>query len=144
MYDYQIVSKGSFVVWITCLLPSYQDKIISELVKKGYVVSACGDKESGNVCWTADHSPSALICLAVQSDDPKATASSVHIDIAKIMADNKFLYFSAIVSMRSSACWSNGNMSVSKTPPPIKKKDPNKSNVIPFKPNTTDNPLNQE
>jgi len=137
MYEYRIVEQGSYIVWITCLLSSYQDKIIAELVKKGYTISACGDKEVGNICWTTTNAPSALIVFSISSNASKATATSIHTDINDILSNNKMLFFSLIVCARGGACWNVGNINLTnKTPPPIKKKELTKNNVIPFKPST--------
>jgi len=51
-----------YTCWITCLLESYQDRIVAGLIKRGYTV---GEASDGKVAVNHEKQVSALIALTL-------------------------------------------------------------------------------
>jgi hypothetical protein len=117
-----------YYVWMTVLIPTYQDAIVAGLVKKGYMVgAACRD---GQPSFTLpERSPSTLISLSIYkvNGDDKITANDVYTDVAAALKEMNAKYFSVIISQAADAAWYGANFSLpdlaTKDEPP-KKIDP--------------------
>lgn len=120
-----LVYPGQFVVWITCLLESYEDRIIAGMVKKGYQVGPAAS--GGQVSIKYDNGASVLIALRVDSSKEDVKAVEISKDIMDVLKDNNFLYYSVIVSALTSSCWNGANVVLPKpaqpAPPPLPEPD---------------------
>lgn len=120
---------SEFYVWITCMLPSYEDSITAGMVKKGYHVGPAADDNV--VTLFKKENASALITLRVASGNEELTAQKVHEDIVGVLNENSFLYYSVIVSACTMCCWVSSNIVIpqraSVIPPPLP--TPDKSNL---------------
>jgi hypothetical protein len=113
-----------YYVWITALMPSYQDGIIAGLVKRGYMVGPAA--KDGKVSVGTDTTAATLFALSVYRTDAETDANKVYTDITEVLKDMKAYYYSVIVSHSYEATWIGSNFSLPAkkkadkvTPPPI-------------------------
>jgi hypothetical protein len=112
-----LVYPGDFTVWVTCLIKNYEDALMGGLVKRGYSVSAAGDK------LTIAGEAAALIGLRITTSNETATPSDISKAVMEVMEEHKFLYYSIIVTATAGSSWYGPNISLPKKPivepPPI-------------------------
>lgn len=95
--NYKMVVPGYYSVWITCLLPEYEGRIVAGLVKKGYTVGPMG--KDLPVCHTTiKDSPSALLMLSVYSGDEQITAIKLNQDLLKLLEEEKIFFYSIVIT----------------------------------------------
>lgn len=124
------MSYGIYYVYITALIPSYEEMIIAGLVKKGYRVGPLAD--SNKVTVAAPNSVCAIIALRVDTNDDEGDTSvhssfEMHEKVEAFLLELKIFYYSLIVTEMADCCWNISNIEIPKAllPPPVKKLNPN-------------------
>lgn len=117
-----------YYCWITALLPSYQDGIISGLVNRGYMVGPAA--KDGKVVTSVENNPAALFALSVYRAE-ETDVNKIYEDVVGVLSDMKARYYSVIISHSYEATWVGANFSlpikntvvekVTATPPPLPK-----------------------
>jgi hypothetical protein len=111
------------------MLKSYQDTLISGLVKRGYTVGpASTDLSLSN---SGDNQPSYLLAFTIFKAGREVFAKDIYEDILAIFAESKAYYYSLVVAHSYDATWVGCNFSFpeKKVPPPVPKLPPNKGNL---------------
>jgi hypothetical protein len=110
-----------YYVWISAMLPNYQDGIVAGLVRKGYMVGPSA--KDGGV--TTGVSPAALISLGVYKAE-ETNVNNIYTDVIEVLKEIKAYYYSVIISLSTEATWSSGNVIAptkdtagKPTPPPL-------------------------
>jgi hypothetical protein len=109
-----------YYVWISAILPNYQDGIVAGLARKGYMV---GPSAKDGVV-TIGHSPAVLIALSVYKPE-EINVNTIYNDVVEVLKGIKAYYYSVIISLSSEATWSSGNVIAAikdaekSTPPPV-------------------------
>lgn len=117
------MSYGIYYVYITALIPSYEEMIIAGLVKKGYRVGPLAD--SNEVTVATPDSVCALIALRIDTtDDEGATdihsAFELHEKVEAFLLESKIFYYSLIITEAADCCWNISNVIITKSlPPPL-------------------------
>jgi|SRR5580692_1444386 hypothetical protein len=117
--NYKLVVPGYYSVWITCLMPEYEGRIVAGLVKKGYSVGPLA--KDIPVC----HAPikncgSVLLVLTVYCGDEKTSANKVNEDLLAVMNDEKIFFFSCIVTeYTNNLSYAGCNIQINKPSPPV-------------------------
>lgn len=123
-----VVYPGQFIVWVTCMLADYEDRIIAGMVKKGYHVSAASGNE---VSVKYDNGASVLIALSIETSKEEKQAVDINKDIMDVLKENNFLFYSVIVSARAGSCWNGSNIRLPQktqaVPPPIPEPEPDRN-----------------
>lgn len=97
-----------YTCWITCMLESYQDTIVAELIKKGYTVGLAG---VGKVSVNKPNQVSAVIALTVyKMGEENILITKVYEEVSTILTDIKIYAFSLIISESSNATWAGSNI----------------------------------
>lgn len=98
----------TYICWITLMLQSYEDGIVSGLCNKGYVVQSGAEK--GSLTSLSDKSSSVIFCAILKTKKDKAT--DVSEDVTSLLKSKGYLYYSIVITefMASNATWSNGNV----------------------------------
>jgi hypothetical protein len=123
-----VVQPGHYVVWVTCLVKDYEDKIVSGMIKKGYTVSSVNDK--GMLSNSTPDSVASIISCIVYTKKEDAKTTHVYEDLLLVLKENNVYYYSAIVSAMTDSTWCCGNMrdpSKPEPPPESSKPDPDKN-----------------
>ncbi len=119
-----------YYVWITALLPSYQDGIIAGLAKRGYMVGPAS--KDGQVAIVKENCPSALISLSVYRQE-ETNVNKIYEDVVALLTEMNAYYYSVIISLSHEATWVGANLSVPPKPKPAGNPPPvpsgKKSNV---------------
>lgn len=105
----------TFFVFITALIPQYEDMIIAGLVKKGYQV--CPASLTNEVTSGGQDSVSAVIALRIDSEARDST--ELHVVIQQLLLDLKIVYYSLMVTVATDCCWNASGLSFPKAPPPL-------------------------
>lgn len=109
-----------YYVWVTALLPSYQDGIVAGMATKGYMVGPAA--KDGSVTMASEDCPAALISLSVYRE-VETNVQNIYKDMADVLHDMGAYYYSMIVSLSHEATWVGSNFSVPKkakaVPPPL-------------------------
>jgi hypothetical protein len=99
-----------YTCWITCMLESYQDQIVSRLVKKGYTV---GLAATGKVILNHQNQVSAVLAFEIYKlSDENLSISKLYEDIAFIMSDIKGYFYSIIIAESRTYTWTGSNIFV--------------------------------
>lgn len=110
-----------YYVWITALLPSYQDGIIAGLVRRGYMVGPAA--KDGQVTSVTEGCPAALIALSVYKQEETVDAKKVYEDVLAVLTEMPARYYSLVVSLSHEATWVGPNFSLpakaKPQPPPV-------------------------
>ena len=110
-----------YYCWITALLPSYQDKIIAGMVKRGYMIGPAA--KDGKVTTAAENNPAALIAISVYNSNEETNVNKVYEDVVAVLTEMQARYYSVIVSHSYEATWAGSNFSLpvktGKGPPPL-------------------------
>lgn len=115
-----------YYVWISAMLPNYQDGIVGGLVRKGYMVGPSA--KDGGV--TTGVSPAVLISLGVYKPE-EIDVNVIYSDVIEVLKEIKAYYYSVVISLSTEATWSSGNViapakdTEKPSPPPL----PNKKNT---------------
>jgi hypothetical protein len=97
-----------YTCWITCMLESYQDKIVAGLIKKGYTV---GLASSGKAVVNHENQVSAIIGLTVYKlSKEELSITEVYEDFAFVMTDMKGYFYSIIVAETNNSTWAGSNI----------------------------------
>lgn len=106
-------------VFITALVPNYQDHIVAALTKKGYMV---GPASSDGKVIADGASAGALFALSVYKADDTIDTHKIHEDVANILQEVKACTYSLVVALASDVSWSGSNFDIpSPSTSPIKK-----------------------
>jgi hypothetical protein len=97
-----------YYIFITAMLESYQDQIISGMVKKGYMIGPAS-KDGKIAIATKYKSPSVLLVLSVYRNKDYA-GDKIYADIVLILTDIKAYYYSVIVSESADSIWGGSNI----------------------------------
>ena len=109
------------------MLQSYEDMIISSLVKKGHQVGPAS--KDHKVSSGGKGTVSSVIALKIETEEK--TASDLHTIIQNILTENKVVYYSLLVSsVGADCCWNSSGIPIPEPSPPpavpgIKKTDMN-------------------
>ena len=108
-----------YYVWISAMLPNYQDSIVAGLARKGYMV---GPSAKDGVVTTG-HTPAVLIALNVYKAED-VDVNIIYSDVVDVLKDIKAYYYSVIICLSTEATWSSGNViapakEVEKPVPPL-------------------------
>jgi hypothetical protein len=96
-----------YYCWITALLPSYQDGIVSGLASKGYMVGPAA--KNGKVIFSMkENDPACVIALSVYKPDDLDMAK-LYDDIVAILTDMKAYCFSIVISLSTHCTWIGSN-----------------------------------
>jgi hypothetical protein len=109
---------------MTVLLKEYQDKIISQLVGKGYNV---GPANPGIAEVNRDN-PSYLIALSIYKLEEEPPIRQVYDDVIGILQGEKFYFYSVIIAPAPEAAWSGSNIILIKNDPALQLPVPDKNN----------------
>jgi hypothetical protein len=121
--SYKVIPKGYFMAWITCLMPDYESKLLTALIKKGYTISGAG----ADIPYTQtyNNSPCTLIVFKLYNGKDDMDASVVHKDIVEIIEEEKMYVFSSVVSDLGACSWLGPNIILPvKTPPALPPSSP--------------------
>jgi hypothetical protein len=116
-----------YYCWITALVPSYQDKIIAGMVKRGYMVGPAA--KDGKVVSSTENNPAALIAISVYRAE-ETDVNKIYNDMVGVLTEMKAYYYSVVISHSYEATWAGANFSLplkkqgvvekaSATPPPL-------------------------
>lgn len=107
-----------YALWLTTLTPLYFDNLSSELIKSGYLVSSLSGESP---ILTDDNYIGCIYALKLSSS--KESVGIVYKEIAEIIAKEKILYNSLIISEFTVDCvWASSNV--------MDKKLTKKSNIL--------------
>ncbi len=96
-----------FHIWLTALLPIKENKIISGLVNKGYIVSPAASTNELTLLADKNALYGIMACKIYRE---LATAKDLYDDIYHILTTNNFTYYSLVISEFSSlSFWNAGN-----------------------------------
>lgn len=109
-----MVQPGYFVVWITCLIQGYEDKIITGMLKKDYTVSL--STPQGITTGEPNHL-SVVVSFSVYTRKEKVKAADVYADLSAVLQEHKISYYSVVVSAMVDSTWCCGNMVLPDKPP---------------------------
>jgi hypothetical protein len=110
------MNYGTYYVFITALISSYEDMIIAALVKKGFQVSPLA--ESNQVTISDKDSVCAMIALRIDTD--MEIAYEIHNEIQEVLISMNIVYYSLVVTESADCCWNISNIRVPKAlPPPL-------------------------
>lgn len=109
-----LMTTETFFVFITALIPSYDNMIIAGLVKKGYQV--CPASSSNEVTCGGKDSISAIIALRIDSTEKDAT--ELHTVVHQLLVDLKIVYYSLLVTVATDCCWHASGLQLPKALPP--------------------------
>ena len=103
-----------FTIWVTCMLSDYEEGVVLGLVKKGYIVSSADSKK---MTLGTKRNLAVVIAVNVITTSAEPSAETVHADALEILKENKYIYYSLIVSPLDKACWTTTEWSWSKPKP---------------------------
>jgi hypothetical protein len=109
-----------YYVWITALLPSYQDGIIAGLVRRGYMVGPAA--KDGKVSSITEGCPAVLIALSVYKQEEEIDVKKVYEDTLAVLEEMKARYYSVVISLSHEATWVGANFTLpakDKAGPPV-------------------------
>lgn len=124
--SYKIIPRGYYVLWLTCLVGEYENRMCTALIKKGYAVSA--GAEDGSTTLGSKENPSFLLTLKLYSGKKDLTSASVHKDVLDIIIEEKMYVYSSVVAEMSDSSWYGSNilLPVKQTTPLLTNPEPNK------------------
>lgn len=96
--------KGYFAVFITALLPEYESAFVTELIKKGYMVSVANPK-SPTITYGAKGTPASLLVLKVFSTNKNLSPHDLVKDVEDIGIDKKLFFYSVVVGEMANCNW---------------------------------------
>lgn len=105
-----------YYCWITALTASYQDAIITGLVKKGYMVGALDAK---GVTIAPGKKSSALIALRIYHTKNTLNVSKVYDNVGDICTEINALCHSIIITKAIDCIWYGGNFNIIDSPKPV-------------------------
>lgn len=110
-----------YYVWVTALLPEYQDGIIAKLVQRGYMVGPAA--KDGQVSSKSEGCPSVLIALSVYKQEEETDVKKVYEDVVSVLNEIPARYYSVVVSLSHEATWVGSNFTLPSKgkpqPPPV-------------------------
>lgn len=118
-----------YTCWITCLLESYQNTIVAELVKKGYTV---GNATADAVILNHENQVSALLAYSLYKvSDTEVALNQVYQDVSSILSEMKGYVYSIIISQSDVATWGGSNIFLKprETTPQLPPNDDKKSKM---------------
>lgn len=114
-----------FITWITAMFASYEDRIVSGMIKKGYAITA--GLPEGQLSQSQPNNAGAIISFVIIPSNPEVGNKEVFSDIIDILFQEKVLFYSVVVSLLTDAIWIDGNIQLPLKP--VKQSiiiDPNK------------------
>lgn len=117
-----VVYPGQFVVWITCMLRSYEDAIVAGMVKKGYIISVVA--VDGKLTSGDSGRPAVVTTFRVDTGKEETMARDVHKDLLEVLREKNMLYYSVVVTAYTDACWIASNITLPQPPEPPKPPQP--------------------
>jgi hypothetical protein len=104
----------TYYCFITALMPSYQDDIISGLLGKGYMVGPAA-KDSKVIAPSTEGGAAALIVLSVyKKDGAECDINLVYDELIAIFHDLKIHFFSIVITVACEATWVGSNIRLPK------------------------------
>ena len=95
------------MVWVTCLIQGYEDKIVAGMVKKDYTVSL---SNANGVTVGEPNLASVVVSFMVYTRKEKVKAVDIYKDLVTVLQDNKIYFYSVVVSAMTDSTWCCGNM----------------------------------
>ena len=108
-----LMTTETFFVFITALIPSYENMIIAGLVKKGYQVGPAS--LTNEVTSGGQDTVSAVIALRIDSEEETIELQVV---IQQLLEELKVIYYSLLVTVATDCCWNASGLQLPKAPPP--------------------------
>lgn len=99
----------TYYCWITALLPSYQDRIISGLASKGYMVGPAA--KDGKITIFNKNYPSAVIALVVYHES-EINVEKIYSDLSSVLEEMKAYFYSVIISASYESTWNGPNFRI--------------------------------
>lgn len=121
----------TYFCWITVLLPSTQDDIITGMAKKGYMIGPTS--KDGKVIFSPGENPAgSVIALSVYKHTNGLSAKIVYDDLIQILDEAKDYFYSVIVTASTEATWVGSNFQLPAKkqpapPPPLPTPTPDKN-----------------
>jgi len=110
-----------YYVWVTALLPSYQDGLIAGLVQRGYMVGPAA--KDGKVSMAVEGCPAVLIALSVYKQEEEVDVKKIYEDVLAVLTEIPARYYSVVISLSHEATWVGANFTLpaksKKEPPPV-------------------------
>jgi hypothetical protein len=108
-----------FIAWLAIADPSAVDKVVSGLIRRGYVVGAASS--SNNLLHSRPNCVSHALALQLETNE-EWTQDTVMSHLWEITAENKIQTFFQMVlwknaTLGASTTWHCGNMGVETSPP---------------------------
>jgi hypothetical protein len=124
--SYKLIPKGYYVLWLTCLVSDYENRLCAALVKKGYAVSS--GSEDGSTTLGTNENPSYLLTLKLYSGKKDLTSALVHKDVLDVIVEESMYVYSSVVAEMSESSWYGSNilLPIKKTTPLLTNPEPNK------------------
>lgn len=99
------------------MLPSYQDRIIAGLARKGYMVGAAS--KDGVVASVVDEDhPSTLFALSIYQMT-ETTVDQIYKDVISVLSEMKAYSYSVVVALSAESTWSGPNFKLPSKADPI-------------------------
>ena len=99
-----------YYCFITALLPSYQDDIITGLINKGYMVGPAA-RDSKVIAPSTERSAAHLIALSLyKKDGAECDINLVYDELLNILSDSKVHFFSIVITVACEASWVGANI----------------------------------
>jgi hypothetical protein len=117
---------GQYIIWVTSMFASYEDRVVAGMIKKGYIVSAGVD--DGQLSNNIPGAAGVVIAFIVACKDPATPLNKVFQDLADVLDEVKVLFYSIIISAVNDCVWVPGNIVLPKSKPSIIKDISNKGN----------------
>jgi hypothetical protein len=122
--SYKVVPTGYFMIWITCLIPEYENLLLPALIKKGYTISAGASDLV--TAYGSKENPCVLLVYKLYHGKEDITVQMVLQDLMKIAQEEKMYLYSTVVSALNDCCWLGPNIQMPAkpiiTPPPLSPK----------------------
>lgn len=94
--NFKLTQPGYYSITITAPTPDYADRIVAEMVKKGYSISpGLGDNQ---ISMTPENGASSIIVLAAYNGKPDLTLEEVYKNVTDIFVEYRIGVYSVIIA----------------------------------------------
>lgn len=122
------VATSHYIIWVTCLLPEYESRILNGMTKKGYSVGQASPDNP--ICLQRETDLAALLFFKASINRPNISVSAVLRDLLDVLQEENIYYFSTVVNELyelTTCSWSSSNIQIPKKTsshtPPISEAD---------------------
>lgn len=114
--NFKLVTPGYYSIVVTTPTPDYAERLVVEMVKKGYSVApGMGDSQ---LHMTPENAAASVIALAVYSGKPDLTLQQVYDDVVEIVQNHLIGIYSMAVSEFVPCLFGSTNILLPKKPQP--------------------------